>query len=108
MYESHGSTILTLITEILALVADEEQPKLLEESGEEMSILLLNDMEAEDIEQKADLEPDTQNIGSDLDGYLILICFLYRLFSCSLAFFFLIRVTSSVTVQGMKSCTIPL
>ena len=66
MNESHGNTILTLITEIPALVADEEQPKLPEETDEEMSILLLNDMEAEDIEKKADLEPDTQIIDSDL------------------------------------------
>ena len=59
MYESHGNTILTLITEIPALVADEEQPKLPEESDDEMSILLLNDMEAKDI------EPYTQIIDSD-------------------------------------------
>ena len=66
MYESHGGTILTLITEIAALVAEEEQPKLPDENDEEMSILLLNYMKAEDIEQKADLEPDTQIIDSDL------------------------------------------
>ena len=54
-----------MITEIPALVADEEQPKLPEESDDEMCILLLNDMEAKDIEQKADLEPHTQIIDSD-------------------------------------------